>query len=36
MEGLDEIGLTLGEDAAISGYEAKREAAHPWLVPAAG
>jgi 3-isopropylmalate dehydratase small subunit len=36
MEGLDEIGLTLGEDAAISGYEAQREAAHPWLVPAAG
>jgi len=36
LEGLDEIGLTLGEDAAISGYEAKREAAHPWLVPAAG
>jgi len=35
MEGLDEIGLTLGEDAAISSYEDKRVAVHPWLVPAA-
>lgn len=34
MEGLDEIGLTLAEDAAIAGYEARRVAAEPWLVPA--
>lgn len=34
MQGLDEIGLTLAEDAAIAGYEARRVAAEPWLVPA--
>lgn len=34
MQGLDEIGLTLAEDAAIGGYEARRVAAEPWLVPA--
>jgi 3-isopropylmalate/(R)-2-methylmalate dehydratase small subunit len=33
MQGLDEIGLTLAEDAAIAGYEARRVAAEPWLVP---
>ena len=35
MQGLDEIGLTLAEDAAISRYEDARAAAQPWLVPAA-
>jgi len=34
MQGLDEIGLTLAEDAAIAGYEAARVRAEPWLVPA--
>ncbi|MCU0728811.1 MAG: 3-isopropylmalate dehydratase small subunit [Sphingopyxis sp.] len=34
LQGLDEIGLTLGEDTAISVYEARRAAAEPWLVPA--
>lgn len=36
IDGLDEIGLTLAEDLAISAYEGKRIARHPWLVPAAG
>ncbi len=36
IDGLDEIGLTLAEDLAISAYEGKRTARHPWLVPAAG
>jgi len=31
MEGLDEIGLTLARDAAISGFEQKMAAARPWL-----
>ena len=31
MEGLDEIGLTLARDAAISGYEAKVAGERPWL-----
>jgi 3-isopropylmalate/(R)-2-methylmalate dehydratase small subunit len=35
MQGLDEIGLTLGEDAAIGDYEIRRVAAEPWLVPTA-
>lgn len=35
MAGLDEIGLTLAEDAAIAGYEARRVEAEPWLVPGA-
>lgn len=35
MDGLDEIGLTLGEDAQIGAYEVQRAAAHPWLVPGA-
>lgn len=34
MAGLDEIGLTMAEDGAIAGYEARRAAAEPWLVPA--
>ena len=33
LQGLDEIGLTLAQDAAIGSYEARREAAQPWLVP---
>ena len=33
MQGLDEIGLTLAEDAAIAGYESRRVTAEPWLVP---
>lgn len=36
MDGMDEIGLTLAQDTAISGYETARAADHPWLVPAAG
>ncbi len=35
MQGLDEIGLTLGKADAISAYEAKVSADRPWLVPAA-
>lgn len=35
MQGLDEIGLTLGKADAISAYEAKARAERPWLVPAA-
>ena len=31
MHGLDEIGLTLARDAAISAYEAKVAAERPWL-----
>jgi 3-isopropylmalate/(R)-2-methylmalate dehydratase small subunit len=34
MAGLDEIGLTLAEDAAIAVHEGRRAAAEPWLVPA--
>lgn len=33
MQGLDEIGLTLGKADAISAYEAKVSADRPWLVP---
>lgn len=33
LQGLDEVGLTLAQDAAIVGYEAARVAAQPWLVP---
>lgn len=36
MDGLDEIGLTLAEGDAITGYESKRAARHPWLVPLPG
>ena len=35
MQGLDEVGLTLAQDAAIAGYEVQRATAHPWLVPSA-
>ena len=31
MQGLDEIGLTLARDAAISAYETKAAAERPWL-----
>jgi 3-isopropylmalate/(R)-2-methylmalate dehydratase small subunit len=31
LNGLDEVGLTLGRDAAISSYEAKCRAELPWL-----
>jgi 3-isopropylmalate/(R)-2-methylmalate dehydratase small subunit len=34
MQGLDEIGLTLGKADAISAYEAKVSAERPWMVPA--
>lgn len=34
LSGLDEVGLTLAEDAAIGRYETARAAAEPWLVPA--
>lgn len=36
IEGLDEIGLTMGEGDAIANYERKRATTHPWLVPALG
>ena len=35
MQGLDEIGLTLGKVDAISAYEARVGAEQPWLVPTA-
>jgi len=31
LNGLDEVGLTLARDAAISGYENQARAALPWL-----
>ena len=31
MEGLDEVGLTLARDAAISGYEASLAQSRPWM-----
>jgi 3-isopropylmalate/(R)-2-methylmalate dehydratase small subunit len=34
INGVDEIGLTLKSEAAISGHEAKLAAQQPWLVPA--
>ncbi|WP_017672384.1 3-isopropylmalate dehydratase small subunit [Blastomonas sp. AAP53] len=34
MQGLDEIGLTLGKADAISAYEQQVSAQRPWLVPA--
>lgn len=33
LQGLDEIGLTLAQDAAIADYEQRRSDAEPWLVP---
>ncbi|MDM7957127.1 3-isopropylmalate dehydratase small subunit [Blastomonas sp.] len=35
MQGLDEIGLTMGKADAISAYEAKLSADRPWMVPVA-
>ena len=34
LRGLDAIGLTEQLDAAIAGYEARRQAAAPWTIPA--
>jgi 3-isopropylmalate/(R)-2-methylmalate dehydratase small subunit len=34
LNGLDEIGLTLGSSDAISAYEAKLATEKPWLAPA--
>lgn len=34
LGGLDEIGITLASEAAISAFEARDAAARPWLVPA--
>ncbi len=31
LQGLDEIGLTLKKDKAISGFEVKRKQSQPWL-----
>ena len=36
MEGLDEIGMTLAQDAAIGTYESGVAAARPWLNAARG
>ena len=33
MNGVDEIGLTLKSSDAISAYETKLSASHPWLTP---
>jgi len=35
-EGLDDIGITLQNEAAISAYEAKRESWKPKTLPAKG
>jgi len=35
MQGLDEIGLTLGKADAISAYEKKVSVDRPWMVPVA-
>ncbi|AOF99961.1 3-isopropylmalate dehydratase, small subunit [Blastomonas sp. RAC04] len=35
MQGLDEIGLTLGKADAIGAYEKKVSADRPWMVPVA-
>ena len=35
LEGLDEISLTEKSDAAIGAYEARLDAEHPWMRPAA-
>ena len=36
LEGLDEIGLTMEKEQAISDFEAKRRAATPWLDATSG
>ncbi len=33
LEGLDQIGLTLAKQAAISGFEDKQRLSQPWLYP---
>jgi len=35
LGGLDEIGITLASESAITAFEARDAAARPWLVPAA-
>jgi 3-isopropylmalate/(R)-2-methylmalate dehydratase small subunit len=36
MEGLDDIGITLQNEAAIAEYEARRESWRPTTLPAKG
>jgi len=36
LNGLDEVGLTLARDAAISTYEQKHRAELPWLATGTG
>ncbi|MBR0552143.1 3-isopropylmalate dehydratase small subunit [Stakelama marina] len=36
MQGLDEVGLTLAKDTAISKYESGIANSRPWLVPQSG
>ena len=36
LQGLDEVGLTLGQDAAIAGYEARLAGERPWLARGTG
>lgn len=36
MQGLDEIGLTLAKDTAISNYEADVQQSRPWIVVGSG
>ena len=36
MEGLDEVGLTLARDTAISGYEQRQRQDMPWLARGTG
>jgi 3-isopropylmalate/(R)-2-methylmalate dehydratase small subunit len=36
MQGLDEIGLTLARDAAITGYETGAARTHPWIATGNG
>ncbi len=33
LNGLDEVGMTMAQDAEISAYETKLNADRPWLVP---
>jgi len=35
LNGLDDVGLTLEKDAAISAFEAQRSLTQPWLAPSA-
>src|SRR5690606_17575336 len=36
MEGLDEVGLTLGRKSAIEAYEARQRAEMPWIARGTG